>query len=100
MQMRIEGPPYFVESMQITEDQMVLNISGGWEENLCLDSLFQDLDGHLYCRVKEQSLVAMFCNHALMQLEPWMHQRGDQVYINFLGKEYDLPRRTDASRYS
>lgn len=68
----IEGPPYFVRSVELARpsiDAAVLVLSGELRAPLDPATLVENDDGSLSCAVRG-GLEARFSSHAMMQLEP------------------------------
>lgn len=79
----IEGPPYFVRSLEVEEgsiDRVTLHLSGDLTEKLEPASLHEGPDGALTCTVRG-GLSARFDSHASMQLEPLLVQTGEGLAL-------------------
>lgn len=87
----IEGAPRFVRRVEIRPDGGVrLALSDETEVELDCETLRQGPDGALYCNVPG-GLVARFDRHAMMQLEPILHEDARGVYLSVGGREVRPP---------
>lgn len=64
----IEGPAYFVRSVELSDQGVKLTLSGARHELLDGSTLRQGQDGALYCDVREGRCPALFDNHAALRL--------------------------------
>ncbi len=77
----IEGAPYVVRDVQVSDDGIALRLSGDRAEALELDALAQDPDGGLWCTVREGRCPARFDNHASAKLADLMGEDQNGVFI-------------------
>ena len=92
----IEGPPYFVRSLAVQGDVLMLQLSGNRQEPLDLASLRIDELDAIWCDVRNGRVPARFDNHAALQLGDHMVERGNVVAVVFGGREVVPPRVSDA----
>ncbi|MCA9611721.1 MAG: hypothetical protein KC586_03075 [Myxococcales bacterium] len=64
----IEGPPFFVRSVELEGDDAWLTLSGGLREKLDASTLRLGPDEGLYCDVRGGRVPARFDDHATHQL--------------------------------
>ena len=83
---RIDGPPYFVRSATVSEDEVLLHLSGGLEESLDPRSLRTGPDGAIWCDVRAGRVPARFDNHAAMKLAPLMEEDEDAHVVFRVGR--------------
>jgi hypothetical protein len=87
----LDGPPLFVRSLRIQDDNKVfLLLSNDTEQKLDLDTLRQGEDGALYCEIGDVKLVAKFDRHAMAQLAELVEEDTRGVYIQ-LGEQRVRP---------
>jgi hypothetical protein len=85
---RLDGPPFFVRSLQIEPDGGVsLWLSNDTQARLQPASLRSGADGALYCDVGEpgHELAARFDRHAAAQLEPLIGEDARGIYVEVAG---------------
>ncbi len=93
---QIEGPPYFVRSAQLGEGAVTLHLSGGHVEPLDATTLRIDVQGALWCDVRDGRVPARFDNHAACQLEPLMVADDNDHGVAFaIGEDRYVPRMVD-----
>ncbi len=82
----LEGPPYFVRSLQIEPNgEVLLALSNDTQERLRPETLRAGADGALYCDVGT-GLTARFDRHAAAQLEPLLGEDELGIYVNVAGQ--------------
>ncbi len=64
----IEGPAFFVKSVETAADRITLVLSGGLREPLDSSTLCEGPESALWCAVKEGRCPARFDNHAVSML--------------------------------
>ena len=77
----IAGPPYFVKDVAISDDAIVLTLSGDLSEPLDPASLHQGPEGALWCTVREGRCPARFDNHAMSKMSDSIGEDDDGVYV-------------------
>jgi hypothetical protein len=83
---QLEGAPYFVERVRKgAQGGPELELSNDSVQPLAADSLRYGPEGALYCDVKGD-MVARFSRHAATQLEPWLSEDDQGVYLELDGK--------------
>jgi hypothetical protein len=82
----LEGPPFFVRSVQIDDRRVALVLSNDKREPLRAQSLRTGEDGALYCDVGDGSMVARFDRHAATQLEVLLGEDEQGVYLELAGE--------------
>jgi uncharacterized protein len=88
----LEGPPYFVRSVQIGPGgQVQLALSNDTHEPLRAETLRMGEDGALYCDVSDGALPARFDRHAATQLEPLIGEDERGVYVEVAGRRVRPP---------
>lgn len=92
----LEGPPYWVESIEITDGGVEMQLSGERKESLDTSTLFQTDAGELYCAVREGRCHAIFQNHAAVQLMEHIHEDEDGLYLDLFGSKHRIPVREAA----
>ena len=91
----LEGPPYFVRSVDIDiMCQVQLTLSNDRREQLRPETLRAGADGALYCDVGE-GLTARFASHAATQLEPLLGEDAQGIYVNVGGRRVRPPTVDD-----
>lgn len=84
----LEGPPYFVRSLQIAEGgEVVLRLSNDGCEPLRPETLRVGEDGALYCDVGDGTLPARFDRHAASLLEPLIGEDEHGLYVQVAGRK-------------
>ena len=78
----IEGPAYFVRSVVVEPDGVLLRLSGDREERLDPSTLRRGEDGALYCDVREGRCPARFDNHATAQLLERVQEDAEGVFLD------------------
>lgn len=86
----LEGPPYFVRSVQLESDGVRLRLSNDALVPLRGETLRQDADGALYCDVLGD-LTARFDNAAATQLESLLGEDERGVYLTLAGARHYPP---------
>jgi hypothetical protein len=82
----LEGPPFFVRSLQISPGgQVLLALSNDRSEPLRAESLRMGEDGAIYCDVGD-GLPARFDRHAAVQLEPLIGEDERGVFVEVAGR--------------
>ena len=76
----LEGPPFFVRSVQIEGGVVSLLLSDDRTERLDPSTLRQGPDGALYCNVRGD-MAARFDRHAMHQLDAVLQQDDQGVYL-------------------
>lgn len=66
----LEGAPFFVRSVDVSESGVRLHLSNGKAEPLDPATLRLGPEGALYCDVQHGTMAARFDRHAMFQLEP------------------------------
>jgi uncharacterized protein len=87
----LEGPPYFVRAVRLTDDGILLALSGDREEALDPSTLRQTKAGTLYCRVREGRCVAVFDGHAASQLGACMGEDERGIFVTVGGARVHPP---------
>jgi uncharacterized protein len=87
----IEGPPYFVKDAAPSGEGLRLRLSGEREETVGLDDLFQDVEGALWCAVREGRCPARFENHALGKIAGLVGQDDQGVSVEVGAKRVRPP---------
>jgi hypothetical protein len=89
---KLEGPPFFVRSLQIDAGAGVtLLLSNDARESLRADTLRADAAGALYCDVGDGSMVARFDRHAATQLEALIGEDAGGIYLEMGGERVRPP---------
>lgn len=83
----LEGPPYFVRSLRVDADGVLLHLSGDIEERLDPSTLRQGEDGSLWCDVRG-GLAARFDNHAAAQLAELVREDEQGPYVEIGGRAH------------
>lgn len=83
----LEGPPYFVRSVRVSNDGASLHLSGDVEETLDPTTLRQGEDGSLWCDVRD-GLPARFDNHAAAQLAPLLGEDESGPFVRVAGVKH------------
>jgi hypothetical protein len=84
---KLEGPPFFVRSLQIEAGGGVtLLLSNDAREPLRPHTLRADAAGALYCDVADGSMVARFDRHAASQLEALIGEDARGIYVEIGGE--------------
>lgn len=84
---KLEGPPFFVRSLQIDAGGGVsLLLSNDAHEPLRARTLRADDAGALYCDVGDGSMVARFDRHAAAQLEALIGEDARGIYLDVAGE--------------
>jgi uncharacterized protein len=103
----LEGAPFFVRS--VTRDEaggLSLLLSNDGVERLDPATLRQGPDGALYCDVRrdpppkaaQPPMAAKFERHAMQQLEPFLQQDDEGVYLVIAGEHVRPPVVADPLR--
>jgi hypothetical protein len=82
----LQGPPFFVRSVQIDDGRVTLLLSNDKHEPLRQETLRTGVDGALYCDVGDGSMVARFDRHAAAQLETVLGEDEQGVYLELAGQ--------------
>jgi hypothetical protein len=83
----LEGPPFFVRSLQLEPGGAVLlSLSNDKREPLRPETLRSDASGALYCDVGDGSMVARFDRHAAAQLEALVGEDEQGIYLELAGR--------------
>ena len=77
----IAGPPYFVKDVDISDEAIVLTLSGDLREPLDPASLHQGPEGALWCTVRHGRCPARFDNHAMSKMSDSIGEDDDGVYV-------------------
>ena len=77
----LEGPAFFVQTLRVEADQVVLGLRGGETERLDPHTLREDKTGRLYCDVRAGAFSAVFVPHAMMQLWEHAEEDADGAYL-------------------
>lgn len=92
----LEGPPLFVRSLRIqNEGKVSLLLSNDRQQQLDIETLRQAEDGALYCDVDQGGMVAKFDRHAMAQLEDFVDEDAQGVYIQLGETRVRPPTVTD-----
>jgi len=84
---KLEGPPFFVRSVQVQNDGVVeLLLSNDKHERLRPETLRLGEDLALYCDVGDGSMVARFDRYATTQLESVIFEDEQGVYLELGGQ--------------
>jgi hypothetical protein len=93
---KLEGPPFFVRSLQISaRGEVTLVLSNDAREPLRAHSLRSDRQGALYCDVGDGSMVARFDRHAATQLEALIGEDAQGIYLELGGERVRPPQVTN-----
>lgn len=84
----IEGPPIFVKDARVDEEEIELILSDGRTERLDPDTLHTDLEGFLFCAVRDRSMEAQFTSQAAFRLEPILDEDDQGVYLTLGGRRF------------
>ncbi|MEM1025130.1 MAG: hypothetical protein AAGD10_02795 [Myxococcota bacterium] len=88
----VEGAPVFVLHARADQETVRLQLGDHRTENLDFDSLRQDVDGFLYCSVREGRLTAKFTRDALFDLDGlWVEDEDGQVAIRWRDRIHPIP---------
>jgi hypothetical protein len=79
----VEDVPYFITSVRVRPDGIVVTLSDESSEDLEAEGLRVGEDGGLYAKVKGGTFPAKFTRHAQIALEPAMVDLGDAVGLRF-----------------
>lgn len=87
----LEGPPYWVQSIEMRDGIVELLLSGERREPLDPSTLSETESGELYCRVRDGRCHALFENHAAVQLMDYLGEDEDGVYLDLFGEKVRIP---------
>lgn len=89
----VEDVPYFVVSVALQAEGILLRLSDGTEEWLDGDTLQEGTDGGLYLRVKGGVHEARMSRHAQASLEPVLVEQEGEVVVRVGERVYRLALR-------
>lgn len=91
----VEGPAYFVRDVDVSEQGIVLLLSGDLREPLDSASLCQGPESALWCAVREGRCPARFDNHAVSKMSDWIAEDEEGVYVRIAGEKVRPPELAD-----
>ncbi|MBX2812469.1 MAG: DUF1285 domain-containing protein [Myxococcales bacterium] len=77
----IDGPPIFIHRAWTVSQGLELKLSDGQLELLDMDTVYRDVGGRLYCRVREGRLLAGFTRQAMLDLIPILDGDEQHMYL-------------------
>lgn len=89
----LEGPAYWVQSVEFVDGRVELLLSGERREPLDPSTLSQSESGELYCKVRGGRCHALFENHAAVQLMDRIHEDEGGLYLDLFGEKARVPVR-------
>lgn len=87
----LEGPAYWVQSVEIGDGVVELLLSGERREALDPSTLAQSESGELYCMVRDGRCHAIFENHAAVQLMDHFGEDDEGTYLDLFGEKVRIP---------
>lgn len=91
----IEGAPLFVESVEVDEAGVLLELSDGTEEPLDAGTLRQDDQGALFCDARGGMLAAQLRRSAQVMLTPLVDEDAEGPYLRIGGRKVRPPVLSD-----
>lgn len=93
---QVEGAPLHALNARAEGEGITLCLKGGVDEPLRPETLRQDSEGVVYASGRDGTWPIRLAPRALVALEPWLTEHGEEVVLLLGGRSYPIPEVEDA----